>query len=149
MIDAITIRTITPKLVGGKLNEAVSSLLCQLSDKPKQYTFDELKNLVSNPDFALIAAIDHEKKVICGMASVYFIKTLMKNAALIEDVVVDEKYRGKKIGERLVKKLIETAKDRNVEFIDLTSAPEKEPANKLYQKLGFKKRNTNCYRLKL
>ena len=67
----------------------------------------------------------------------------------IEDVVVDEKYRGRGIATKLVNYAIEKAKNNGVISLDLTSRPERENASKLYLKLGFKKRNTNVYRIKL
>jgi len=42
--------------------------------------------------------------------------------------------------------LLDLAVSKGLEFVDLTSRPSREVANGLYQSLGFKLRETNCYR---
>jgi ribosomal protein S18 acetylase RimI-like enzyme len=66
--------------------------------------------------------------------------------AWIEDVVVDEDARGLGVGEALTMAAVNEARERGVRSIDLTSRPSREAANALYQKLGFKRRDTNVYR---
>ena len=83
------------------------------------------------------------------MTTLYFEYTLMKNAGLIEDVVVDQNYRDKGIAKMLIQNLIEIGKEKKLEQIGLTSHPSRQAANNLYIKLGFKKRDTNVYRLTL
>jgi ribosomal protein S18 acetylase RimI-like enzyme len=60
--------------------------------------------------------------------------------------VVDEKARGKGAGEALTRAAMELAAEKGAKKIDLTSRPEREAANHLYQKLGFVLWNTNFYR---
>lgn len=69
--------------------------------------------------------------------------------AFIEDVVVDQTARGMGLGEMILCEAIELAKSKGVKRIELSSRPSRVPANKLYQKLGFKIRETNFYRLEL
>jgi GNAT superfamily N-acetyltransferase len=64
----------------------------------------------------------------------------------IEDLVVDQGYRGKKIGQKFVEKAISVAKELNIAHLDLTSNPTRIEANQLYQKMGFERRITNVYR---
>ena len=68
---------------------------------------------------------------------------------MIEDVVVDNSARGQGIGEALVKRAIEVAREKGVQYISLTSSSAREAANRLYMKVGFKKRETNAYQMKL
>ncbi|MEK7060924.1 MAG: GNAT family N-acetyltransferase, partial [Patescibacteria group bacterium] len=63
------------------------------------------------------------------------------------DIVVDEEYRGKGIGTKLITAAINQARKEGVKHIDFTSRPQRVAANRLYQRLGFKKRETNVYRL--
>jgi ribosomal protein S18 acetylase RimI-like enzyme len=65
----------------------------------------------------------------------------------IEDVVVDVAARGKGLGKDLMLFAIDYVSQKNISTINLTSSPERIAANKLYQKLGFVKRETNVYRL--
>jgi ribosomal protein S18 acetylase RimI-like enzyme len=65
--------------------------------------------------------------------------------AHVEDVVVDEGYRGQGVGEALVRELLELARRLGLKGVSLTCNPGRVPANRLYQKMGFKKWDTNTY----
>lgn len=81
----------------------------------------------------------------------------------IHDVVTDEKHRGKvqdgqSLAEIILKKMIEFAKLHRYKYLELTSAPSRIVANRLYQKVGFRliasanmgeRGATNLYRLYL
>jgi ribosomal protein S18 acetylase RimI-like enzyme len=64
----------------------------------------------------------------------------------IADVVVDSLIRGKGIGEKLVREAIAIAESKGAKYVDLSSRPAREAANRLYQRIGFEKRETNYYR---
>lgn len=84
--------------------------------------------------------IEKDQKEI-ARCYVFFIKNNLHNEryALIEDVFVDEKYRGHGLGTVLVKKAIELAKEEGCYKIILTSRFGKEHVHQWYEKLGFKK----------
>ena len=69
--------------------------------------------------------------------------------AWIEDVVVDESARGKGVGEALTRAALERARELGSKTVDLTSRPNRESANRLYQRVGFELRQSNLYRYKL
>ena len=62
-----------------------------------------------------------------------------KKRLYIEDLIVDEKYRGKGIGEKMLLGLVEYAKNNNCGSIELTSVLENEAAHRFYEKNNFKK----------
>jgi GNAT superfamily N-acetyltransferase len=62
-----------------------------------------------------------------------------KPYGLLEDVFVEEKYRGKGIGKELVQKVIEKAKEIGCYKLIATSRFERENVHRLYENLGFKK----------
>lgn len=128
--------------------ESINYLLAQLSKLPRQLDEQKLKELISRPNFFLLVARVPNNNIVC-MASLVIYETLMKKVGVIEDVVVDQDHRGKGLGKYLVKTLIKTARRLNVDYVDLTSHPDRVEANGLYQKLGFKRHDTNCYRLDL
>ena len=66
--------------------------------------------------------------------------------AIIDDVVVDDAARGAGAGAELTKAALATAADAGARTVDLTSRPSREAANRLYQRLGFERRDTNVYR---
>jgi ribosomal protein S18 acetylase RimI-like enzyme len=69
--------------------------------------------------------------------------------ASIEDVVVSEEARGQGCGEALSRVALEAAAAAGARTVDLTSRPSREGANRLYQRLGFRPRDTNVYRYQL
>ena len=96
--------------------------------------------------FAIVDDDDH----IAGCATLCVYDSPTGQKASLEDVVVSSKYRGQGLGELLVQHVISFAR-RELENVDihLTSRPHRVAANKLYQKLGFKKKETNVYVMKL
>ena len=75
--------------------------------------------------------------VPCGIANLY-IQPFKKLAhQCLFAIIVDENYRGKGVGSRLLGDLIELAKDRfHLELLHL-EVYEGNPAIRLYQKFGF------------
>lgn len=69
--------------------------------------------------------------------------------AWIEDVVVDSDARGHGVGDALNQAAIAEARARGAVTVDLTSRPSREAANRLYQRIGFVRRDTNVYRFDL
>ena len=67
----------------------------------------------------------------------------------VEDVVVSQSARGSGIGRQIMAALHAEARRCGVVHLDLTSRPEREAANALYQSLGYERRDTNVYRLTL
>lgn len=64
----------------------------------------------------------------------------------IEDVIVDEKLRGKGLGRKLMAKILTTLREMRVGGIELTSRPSRIAANALYKSLGFTLHKTNVYK---
>lgn len=75
--------------------------------------------------------------------------TLEFTIADIESVVVSSRCRGRGYGKELMTALIEAAGSFGAHHIQLTSNPARVAANRLYQALGFKRYETNCYKLEL
>jgi ribosomal protein S18 acetylase RimI-like enzyme len=63
--------------------------------------------------------------------------------------VVDERARGRGIGAALTAEAIRVASDEGAVSLNLTSAPHREAANRLYQRMGFSRYETNVYHLRL
>jgi ribosomal protein S18 acetylase RimI-like enzyme len=127
---------------------AVERLLPQLDRDAEVLTEGKLKLLIRSKDSHLFISVTEEKQVT-GMltAIVYFVPTGMK--FWIEDVVVDEAFRGKGVGKDLMLHAMEFARSNNAKSVNLTSRPTRVAANKLYQDLGFDLRETNVYRYRI
>jgi len=75
--------------------------------------------------------------IIVGVASIHIIKKLTRILGVIEDVAVNEKYRGQGVGKKLVERLILIGKQKSCDKIVLSSSEEN---SKFYEKIGFKKK---------
>ena len=86
---------------------------------------------------------------LAGMLTVGIYHSPTGGKAWIEDVVMDEKYRGQGFSKQLVTHAVRFVKEQGIPLIMLTSNPTRIAANKLYQKLGFEQKQTNVYRMNL
>lgn len=132
-------RDATPELVA-----AMTRLLPQLSRSAPALTAAELQEIIDSPSTVLFVAYDGDAIVGSLTLALFRIPTGLR--AWIEDVVVDDAARGKGVGAKLNLAAIEESARRGCRTVDLTSRPSREAANRLYQRLGFKARETNVYR---
>jgi glucosamine-phosphate N-acetyltransferase len=114
-------------------------LLQKLTDAPV-IEFERWKSLVQRvliPPLYYIYVIESEQGKIVATATLMIEQKLIHESAIaghIEDVVVDEEYRGQGLASQLIQKLIAVAKDRNTYKIVLHCKPELQS---LYEKNGF------------
>ena len=132
-----------------ELTKAINRLLKQLNTDASLLTDDEVKTMIASQANRLFVARKLEGKEIVGMLNLIAFRIPFAKKGLLEDMVVDKKYRGKGIGTRLISAAIDQARQEELKYIDFTSNPMRVEANKLYQRLGFEKRDTNAYRIKL
>jgi ribosomal protein S18 acetylase RimI-like enzyme len=131
-----------------ELEAAFKRLVPQLTNNNPPPSLDDLVALLRESASALLVARDEKNQIIGALTlTVYRVPTGIRS--IIEDVIVDGSARGQGIGEALMKYAIELATKKGASNISLTSNPMREAANKLYLRMGFKKRETNAYQLKL
>jgi len=123
---------------------AVAALLPQLSRSAAPPSRQVLEQVLANPGTTLFVARDEE--CIVGMLTLATFRILTGVRAWIEDVVVDEAARGSGAGAALVQAALERSAAMGARTVDLTSRPERQAANRLYERLGFEMRQTNVYR---
>ena len=129
--------------------EAINSLLPQLSSSAQPMTAEELNEMLSSDAITLVIARDPITLGIVGVLTLATFRIPTGVRAWIEDVIVDNLARGQGIGELLTRKALEIAKSKGAKTVELTSRPSREAANRLYQRIGFKVRETNVYRYEL
>ncbi len=134
--------------VTDEIVEAFARLIPQLSTSNPPPTRVELESLVAHEAAHVLIARDETGRIIGTTTLIVFpIPTSVR--AWIEDVVVDSAARGSGAGAELTNYGIELARTHGAKTVDLTSRPSREAANRLYQRLGFELRNTNCYRYEI
>ena len=133
---------VTPDLV-----DAFVRLIPQLSSSSPPPDAGELQELVDADGTTLLMATVGATIVGTLTLVVFRIPTAVR--AWIEDVIVDEAYGGRGIGRALTEAAIDVARSQGVRTVDLTSRPSREAANRLYQRVGFERRETNVYRYEI
>ena len=126
------------------LRAAVNALVPQLSSSSPPASLDELSRIVDDSATTLFVARDGDR--IVGMLTLAAFRIPTAQRAFIEDVVVDEAARGTGVAAALVQAALDRAAELGARTVDLTSRPDREAANRLYQRMGFEVRETNVYR---
>ncbi|HZW04722.1 MAG TPA: GNAT family N-acetyltransferase, partial [Anaerolineaceae bacterium] len=109
----------------------------------------EIQQMADSDASIVLMARDPETGRLVGSLTLVVFRIPTGVRAWIEDVVVDGEMRGKGIGEALTVAALERARQEGAKTVDLTSRPSREAANRLYQRVGFERRETNLYRYKL
>jgi len=131
-----------------KLRDAFQRLIPQLTNNNPPPSLNNLADLVRETSSTLMVARDDHGKIVGALTlTVYRVPTGIRS--IIEDVIVDTSARGQGIGDALMKYAINLAREKDAQNISLTSNPMREAANRLYLRVGFKKRETNAYQMKL
>ena len=128
--------------------DSIRNLLCSLMSEPVQFSETDFKELIASDNSHLFLLLS-EKDAIAGMVTVGLYRSPSGSKAWIEDVVVDDAYRGRGYGRMLTQHAIDYAKSQKAGMLMLTSSPSRIIANKLHQSAGFERKETNVYRMKL
>lgn len=123
----------------------INFLLKQLSPTAEKVDLNRIKEVMHHGVIVSVRDLNGDGEVV-GIGTLLVINKLFSLCGTIEDVVVEEKHRGKGLGRKITQALILKSELIGMKFVDLTSHPKREAANKLYQSVGFEKRETNVYR---
>ena len=127
-------------------HEAIQRFLDQLTTNPMILTEEMFKELLASSNSHLFFLLKDGQ--IAGMLTIGIYYSPTGGKAWIEDVVVDESFRGQGLSKLLVAHAIEFTKAQQIPSLMLTSNSKRIAANKLYQTMGFSRKETNVYRMK-
>ncbi|MDA8641668.1 GNAT family N-acetyltransferase [Flavobacteriaceae bacterium] len=119
-----------------ELENADFSQVIEIWKKSFNNNFDKEINSTYLTDPSSITLVSVDSNTVTGVASLHIIKKLTRTLGLIEDVAVNENYRGKGIGKKLVEKLIGIASEKSCDKTVLNSS---EKNSEFYEKIGFEK----------
>ena len=110
--------------------------LRQTSDIDRNKAEKIFEKINSNPDH-IVAVAELDGKIIGSTTLLIELKFIHGGGLVghIEDVVVDKNFQGQKVGEKIMKYLIEFAKNRGCYKTILDCTDDVKP---FYEKLGFK-----------
>jgi GNAT superfamily N-acetyltransferase len=130
-----------------EVHAALAKLLPQLNPNLPIPTMERLRAIVADPAVTLLVA--RNDKEIVGTTTVIVYTTPFWIKARLDEVVVDKSARGTGVGASLVRASLDLAREKGVEVVELQSGVQREEANRLYPRMGFKRRETNVYRIVL
>ena len=123
---------------------AVQGLVPQLSTSAAVPSPEQVAELCeARATVLLLARLDG---VIVGMLILVLFRLPTGMRAWIEDVVVEGSVRGAGVGEALTREALRRATVAGARTVDLTSRPSRAAAVRLYERLGFERRETGVYR---
>lgn len=132
------------KSISAEFLQALHRMLPELAPGTPLPSHDQLEAVIGCSNNILLAARVNGRTV--GTLTLTMLITPTGITGWIADVVVDNLVRGKGTGEQLVREAITIAESKGARYVDLSSRPAREAANRLYQRIGFEKRETNYYR---
>jgi len=129
---------------------AVRRLVPEIGSHKAMPTRDELTALINSEASTLwVAKYPDASGEIVGMLTISLYRVPTGLRSIVEDVAVDLNHRRKGIAHALVDAALEFARTSGADGVALTSNPKREAANKLYQSMGFERRETNSYFFRL
>jgi ribosomal protein S18 acetylase RimI-like enzyme len=143
----VTVQVEVLDTVTDELVQAFARLLPQLSRSAPRLGPDELDAVVSSQ--ANTVLVSRSGGTITGTLTLVMFPLPTGLRAWIEDVVVDEAARGQGTGEALTHEALRIAREAGARTVDLTSRPARAAAGRLYERLGFKLRESRLYRYPL
>jgi len=141
MVDGLSI-SIAEHLTQSDL-QRIEALLPQLSSSAR-FDSERVLSLIDAPNTDLFIARASGR--IVGMATLATAPLVTGWHGSIEDVVVDQSTRGQGVARLLLETIIHEAQRRGLDKLDLTSRPSRESALRLYESVGFVRRDTNVLR---
>lgn len=138
-MEITVLREVTDEVVA-----AFAALIPQLSTSAAPPDRAALERMLAHDAVTILLA--GEDSAILGTLTLVMFPIPTGLRARIEDVVVDEAARGKGVAALLTHEAIRLAREAGAVNVDLTSRPSREAANRLYQRLGFRLRESNVYR---
>ena len=134
------------KMYSQEYHEAMQRFLDQLTTNPMTLTEEMFRQLLTSGNSHLFFLLQDGQ--VAGMLTVGIYYSPTGGKAWIEDVVVDEAFRGQGLSKLLVSYAVGFVRSKGIPSLMLTSNPKRIAANKLYQAMGFGRKETNVYRMK-
>lgn len=129
-----------------ELVAALARLLPQLNASAPLPARDDLALMLASPSTYLLLAREPD---IVGTLTLTLFRTLVGLQGRINTVIVDAAARGRGIGEALSREAVRICRDAGVRRITLSSRIDREPAHRLYLRIGFELTGSRQFHLML
>ena len=128
--------------------QQVDGLLHMLSPQSQPVESSRLRSLIEEERLHLFLCRDDNADII-GMLTLTCCPTLARDKYWIEDVIVNETFRGQGAGRALLRAAVGYARQElKASCIYLTSNPSRVQARALYRSEGFEEYETGVFRIR-
>lgn len=126
-------------------SEAIYKLLCMLENQTleREHFFKSYQYGLNQPNILYLVYKDNDKVVGFMNFHIHHYLHHNKDTGEIIELIVDENYRGKNIGQQFLCYADKLAKDYNLEQIDLSTSVYRKRAHHFYENHGYKKSHYN------
>ena len=128
-----------------KIVSEVNRLLEQLVSTPMTFTEEAMRAMLDSSSSHLFILFDDGK--VAGMLTLGTYMSPTGAKYWVEDVVVDQAFRGRAFGRKLIDYAIAYVSRQGKSTLMLTSKSARVAANHLYQSAGFQAKQTNVYKM--
>jgi ribosomal protein S18 acetylase RimI-like enzyme len=112
----------------------------ELIEAPENKYLDHIKDVLVKENSYVVVAETND--TIAGYAIIALGKRpdvfVMRNSGTIQDVYVKPEYRNAGTGKKMIKALVDFAKEKDTEIINLTVAIDNKEGNKFWIQMGFR-----------
>jgi len=131
----------------------ITKLLYHLFSQEIEFTFNKkvhkkaLKKIIKNKNIGEIFVLIKNNKIIGSVNILYTISTALgEKVAILEDMIIVPKQRGKSLGTKLLKYVIKYLDKKQIQRITLLTDSDNHKAHKFYQCLDFQSSDMIIYR---
>jgi ribosomal protein S18 acetylase RimI-like enzyme len=146
-VDPMTVEVEVVRETTDEIVDAFGRLLPQLSSSAEPLDREAVERLVREEASTLLVARDGGD--IVGTLTLVLFRIPSGLRARVEDVVVDTEARGRGVAATLTRHALRLAQEAGARTVDLTSRPDRAAANRLYERLGFKTRESTLFRFSI
>lgn len=88
-----------------------------------------------------------DNNIVIGLSMITLKNDPFKNKKTyyLDYICIKEEYRHKSLGRKMFEKIIEIAKENNIDYLELTSRKERKEARKMYLDYGMNIRDTDVF----
>jgi len=131
----------------------ITKLLHHLFTQEVEFNFNKkihkkaLKKIIKNKTIGKIFVLIKNKKIIGSVNILYTISTVLgAKVAILEDMIIVPKQRGKSLGTKLLKYVIKYLDKKQIQRVTLLTDNDNHKAHKFYQNLDFQSSDMIIYR---
>lgn len=140
LIPDSTLATFTVRPAAGNDAVALAALLQQLGTDEPPMDVQRLAHCLEQPGTNSLTLVAERDDILLGTCSLHLIEHIahgFARSAVLEDMVVDSRARGQGVGQALIRRAAEQAREWGCYKLALSSHLQREAAHRFYAAMGF------------